>query len=76
MLCLLMLIFVAFVLLLQAHLLTVFDNTKSVTFDEKNYMTRYWPKRHRRVKQHRLERARDGNSQYSWMITDSNISAF
>jgi len=37
MLCLLMLMFVVFVLLLQAHLLSVFDNTKSVTFDEKNY---------------------------------------
>jgi len=37
MLCLLMLLFVVFVSLLQAHLLSVFDNTKSVTFDEKNY---------------------------------------
>jgi len=37
MLCLLMLMFVVFVSLLQAHLLSVFDNTKSVTFDEKNY---------------------------------------
>ena len=35
--CLLMLMFVVFVSLLQAHLLSVFDNTKSVTFDEKNY---------------------------------------
>jgi len=27
----------AFILLFQAHLLSVFDNTKSVTFDEKYY---------------------------------------
>jgi len=32
-----MLMFAVLVSLLQAHLLSVFDNTKSVTFDEKNY---------------------------------------
>lgn len=32
-----MLMLVVIVLLFQTHLLSVFDNTKTVTFDEKNY---------------------------------------